>query len=266
MPRVEVDPQLPYIQVHRSVSAMASQIAPLLGVTYQHARGAFDVFWESLADRRILARALLLPEPMVVLDDLECRQRLQLAFGAKVEPAMVATVGALELLPDKKWRVRGMSRYLETERGRRDWADKSAKGGRSRAAGARDAGGRLLSQPPPAIEPASDHARDERREVRGKSEELKDEIVSSASVFWGWAQDLRQKAGCVREAPPETRNLSGWYSAAMMELNGDDDRLREAFLRFGDDEHWQHATPACPFRAFMNAETGWRKYAPRKVS
>ena len=70
----------------------------------------------------------------------------------------------------------------------------------------------------------------------------------------------------MRERPPDPRSLSGWYSVAMSELNGNDDRLREAWLRFGDDKFWQKATPACPFKAFMHAETGWRKYVPRDLA
>jgi hypothetical protein len=261
MARTEIDPQLPYIQVHRSVGAMAAQLAPLLGVTYQHVRGSFDIFWEELADRRILAKGLALRAPMVVLDDEECRQRLQLAFGVEVPPKLAATVGALEALPDQKWRVRGMSRYLIAEGVRLE-----KKRGATPDYAGRDPGATPV---PPRSDPGSDpaKARGERREVRGESEEVRRDRTAATpgDEFWTWAQDLRVKAGCVREALPDARALSGWYSVAMMELNGDDGRLREAFLRFGDDPHWQQATPACPFRAFMNAETGWRKYAPRKV-
>lgn len=285
MPKTEIDPQLPYIQVHRSVGAMAAQLAPLLAVTYQHARGALDVFWESLADRRILARALLLPEPMVLLDDLECRQRLQLAFGAKVEPQLMATVGALEVVQGSKWRVRGMSRYLETERGRREWTEKSAKGGRTRAAGPRQADGKLMVQPPashlPADEPATVHAKDERREVRGESEEVRgdqsaplaaerlkpspvsaptsDPVAWLAEDFWRWAESKRQAAGCPPQAPPHSMRLSVWWSEALGLLNGDVKRMQEAFYRFGEDKHWQDAQPALPFGAFM---AKWNDFLP----
>ena len=282
--RDEIDPQIPYIQVHRSVARMAAQLAEPLGLTYQHVRGSLDVFWESLADRRILAKALELPEPMVLLDAAEAANRLWLAFGRQIELALVASAGVLEPTKDGKYRVRGMSRYVEMEQERLAALARSAAGGRSRSVAARLASGRFAAgapagprldagwtptpashQPAASQSPAGSQVRGERREVRGETREARGDTVTAtaADKFWGWAQDLRVKAGCVREAPPEPRVLSGWYSAAMLELNGDDGRLREAWLRFGDDEHWQKATPACPFRAFINAETGWRKYVPR---
>lgn len=147
----EIDPHLPYIQVHRSVAHMAAQLAPLLEVSYQHARGGLDVLWETLADRRILAKALALPKPMVLLGDPECRRRLRLAFGRPVEPDTLETVGALERQPDGQWRVRGMSRYIDAELARHAAQAERSKGGKSRAQSAqRDAHGRLVTAPPPA--------------------------------------------------------------------------------------------------------------------
>lgn len=250
MPRTEIDPQLPYIQVHRSVGAMAAQLAPLLGVTYQHVRGALDVFWESLADRRILARALALPEPMVVLDDLECRQRLQLAFGAKVEPRLMCVAGALETLPDQKWRVRGMSRYLISERKRL---------GLKATPTPVEAGpnpGCTPPAPPPEVGSDPAKARGERREVRVKSEEFKGDSASdgSAESFWSWANDQRRATGHIGEHPPQ--GLSGWWSGLLMELGGNVGRAETAYGRFLADPHWR--AQGCPFPAFRQQ---WPRYA-----
>lgn len=275
--RDEIDPQIPYIQVHRSVARMAAQLAEPLGLTYQHVRGSLDVFWESLADRRILAKALALKEPMVLLDVADATNRLWLAFGRQVEPGLVIAAGVLEPVAGGKYRVRGMSRYIEMEAERLAAHARAVAGGKKRALDARlvsgrftagaPAGEQLVSQPasdqPAASQPPATHqVRGERREVRGETGKARGD-VGPADGFWMWAQGLREKAGCIREHPPDPRALSGWYSVAMSELGGDDGRLREAWMRFGDDPHWQDAAPACPFRAFMNAETGWRKYVPR---
>lgn len=114
----QIDPQLPYIQVHRSIGPKAAQLAPVLNLSYQHVRGALTVFWEHLADRRRLTRALALPEPAILLDEAECRMLLHLAFGVKVEPEVLVGAGVLEPTLGELYRVRGMSRYLNTEAGR----------------------------------------------------------------------------------------------------------------------------------------------------
>lgn len=191
----EIDPQLPYIQVHRSVGAKAAQLAPVLNVSYQHARGSLEVFWEGLADRRVLLRALQLPQPAIILSGSECRLRLQLAFGLEVDLALMMSVGFLEELGENKYRVRGMSRYLYAEIRRQEEAQANSARGKKRAATARrDARGRLVagapagddsSQPPADIQPpagerlvttpagdqpaTSKETRDERLEVRSKS-------------------------------------------------------------------------------------------------
>lgn len=269
----EIDPQLPFIQVHRSSAAMGAALAPLLGITYQHARGALVLFWESLADRRLLAKALLLPVPMVVLDDKECQRRLQVAFGVQVPPELAATVGILELQNDAKWRVRGMSRYLDAERARlrkKSSATQPAQGSNPGATGVR-----------PPSDPPSDptKARGERREVRGEREDLKGDSTHAASEkarlpvvvtppekppdawdgedFWRWAQCQRQDAGLIAEHRP--RDLSAWYSAALGMISGDVGRLKECFLRFGDDKYWQQQTPKLPFRGFMSQ---WDRFDP----
>lgn len=86
----------------------------------------------------------------------------------------------------------------------------------------------------------------------------------SADDFWRWAQSKRMRAGLVAETRrPDPRALSSWYSGALATLGGEVERLQEAFYRFGDDKHWQAATPPLPFRAFM---TQWDSFVPRRVN
>lgn len=266
--RDEIDPQLPYIQVHRSVAAMAAQLAEPLKVSYQHVRGALDVFWESLADRRILQRALSLEVPMVVLAEADAANRLWLAFGLKVDVALVVAAGVLEAVGPGKYRVRGMSRYLDAE------------GTRLRRK-ATMTGVRPGSDPPPTPPPTPLQPRKgEREEVRGKREEGKGDVHTppgfvvtapttpdttwTADDFWRWAQSRRQAAGFVAEKHPGAE-LASWFSQTLAGLNGDIDRLKEAFLSFGDSPYWQRPKepPALPFRGFMSQTDRFIPRGPR---
>lgn len=82
-----------------------------------------------------------------------------------------------------------------------------------------------------------------------------------ADDFWRWAQARRIAAGFVAEKHPGQR-LTGWYSAVLLTLNGDVDRLQEAFYAFGDDAYWQKPKqpPPLPFAGFMSQ---WERYVPR---
>lgn len=291
----EIDTQIPYIQVHRNVARLAASLAPTLGVSYQHVRGGLDVFWESLADRRILAKALDLPDPMVVIDATETINRLWLAFGLKVDPSIMVAAGVLEALPAGKYRVRGMSRYIEMEAERRMEIDRARAGGRSRAVGARLASGRFMAgalageppshapavdQPSSSLTPAGDQVRGERREVRGETGEVRGDQSAPAAEklkpsavtpptsdpvcwvgddFWRWAEAKRQASGCPPQGPPHATKLSKWWSEALGLINGDVKAMQEAFYRFGEDKHWQGERPALPFGAFM---AKWNDFLP----
>lgn len=119
MGKGEIDPQLPFIQVHRSAGAKAAQVAPALGVTYQHARGAMEVVWESLCDRRLfIDRATGQVKEKIVLPEREIRLRLKMAFGKDVDLDPFILAGFLEEDSPGHYRIRGMSMYLNAERGR----------------------------------------------------------------------------------------------------------------------------------------------------
>ncbi len=83
----------------------------------------------------------------------------------------------------------------------------------------------------------------------------------SGSGFFAWVQAARIEHGFASEALPNPSMLSTWYSEAMMELNGDDGRLRATYERFADDPYWKAATPPWPFRAFVTRGK-WRDYVP----
>lgn len=76
--------------------------------------------------------------------------------------------------------------------------------------------------------------------------------------FFVRAEDSRTDARLAREKPPPLAKLAAWYSQALGELGGDEARLWEAWLSFGDDAYWQERK--CPFNGFMSQ---WEKYAPQ---
>jgi len=280
MSREQIDPQLPYVQVHRSSALAAVGLAGLADVTPQHARGSILAFWEGLSDRRILRAALERPDgPAVVLTEEEAADRLMMAFGKSMSPRLVAVAGFLEPLPGGGYRVRGMSRQMSTE----------AK--RLRASGWRPPGEPHLSptsappQPrlstpsgggPAGVEPG----RGERREERGES--LKEVVVEKAAPmpveafaleapttspevwdsrdFWRWAECRRRAGGYPPERWPNTVKLSRWWSEARGVVP-DVQTLKKTFYAFGQDKHWETAKPPYPFGGFMSQ---WNQYLPAK--
>jgi hypothetical protein len=80
----------------------------------------------------------------------------------------------------------------------------------------------------------------------------------SASGFFARAQAARLEAGYVREKPPHPSKLSAWYSEAMSEMRGDEERLFASYERFTDDDYWGRQTPPWPFPAFMKQ---WSDFA-----
>lgn len=78
--------------------------------------------------------------------------------------------------------------------------------------------------------------------------------------FWAWAQDRRQAGGLIAERErPSPRKLGAWYSAAMLTLKGDVERLKEAFYAYASDKHWKSAKPPVPFKGFISQ---WDRYVP----
>lgn len=149
----EIDPQLPFIQLHRSLIFRATQLAPMLNLSAPQVIGGLVLFWMTLADRRVLAKHS--PASGVVLPAAEVAGRLQLALGLAQVPALEAFVlaGLLEPKGDG-YRVRGMSLYLDAE------ATRIAKKRRSHSS---------ATPVPPKSHPTE--VRGERREVKGDTGE-----------------------------------------------------------------------------------------------
>lgn len=80
-----------------------------------------------------------------------------------------------------------------------------------------------------------------------------------AEDFFAWAQSVRQENGYMGE-PRRPKNLSSWYSAALMSLNGNVEMLQEAFYRYGQSPHWENRTPPFPFAGFISQ---WVDFVPR---
>lgn len=88
-----------------------------------------------------------------------------------------------------------------------------------------------------------------------------DPFLDPSGAFFDWFQSRRESAGFVREKPPPISTLSSSYSEAMLELNGDEERLKQAAYAFGDDPFWQAKN--LPFAGLMSQV---QKYAPRKLT
>jgi hypothetical protein len=175
--RQELDPQLPYIQVHRGVAAKAAQLAARCGLDYYRVRGVLDCLWEGLADRRILGRALVVGAVTLTADQVAAKILGPLGPGVTIDEVIEA--GFLEPRGDGTYRVRGMSRYLDAERVRL----KRRPGATPKASGSDPSPtplGHPSDSPPTNIKPHSDpsptpvrpgsdpaEVRGERREVRG---------------------------------------------------------------------------------------------------
>lgn len=86
-----------------------------------------------------------------------------------------------------------------------------------------------------------------------------DDPLSSGEAFFSAVQLQRDEAGLPREAVP--RNLSSWWSEALMELNGDASRVVAAYQSFAQDPFWRAKKPPLPFPGFTSQ---WRKYVPAK--
>lgn len=274
----EIDMQFPYIQIHRSVAAKAAMLAARTGVEYFKLRGVLDCWWESMADRRILAKAVSEGGVMLTADQVE--QAVSKPCDGKITPADMVAAGFLEPRADR-FRARGMSRYIEAENTRLTRKQPGSNRGPT--------GVRPPSDPPPTlVQPGSDQGptrqtRDERLETRDERLETKEEEALplpekgrlivweppktepetwNAVDFWGWAQSRRQKAGFVGEQKLPF-DLRKWFSGAMLSLGGKTEVLQEAFLNFGDDPYWQKQKPVTlPFAGFM---AQWATFLPRGV-
>lgn len=100
----------------------------------------------------------------------------------------------------------------------------------------------------------------------GKGKEQGREAVSlpppktDAEAFFAKVQLARASHGLATEMPPKPQALGSWWSEALMELSGDEERLWLAYEHWADDAYW--APHKWPFRAFMKQ---WRDHVPAKT-
>jgi hypothetical protein len=295
--RGEIDPHIPFIQVDRSVAPLAAKLAPVLKVTYQHARGGLDVFWENLADRRLLSDGAGGVKAEIALPAKELETRLLLAFGVPVDLDLAVVVGIIDRRSDGLFRVRGMSRYLNMEAGRL-----SKKGGKRQGSNPEPERGDTPVSPgsdpsdmqdDTPIVPVSHPGEERGKRVEGRDpssseEEKRGELQFDLSppvplsdfaamhpqqqllVAESWThQDFWKHVECVRrsfrwpaERWPNANKLKSWWSLARSggRMVGD---LLLTWVAFARTPHWQKADPKAPFGAFM---TEWHKYTPAEAS
>lgn len=207
----ELDQQLPFVQVHRSVGPKAAQLASALGLTYPHVRGALVIFWESLADRRLLARYArrYVDGLKLVMPAADLAVRLKMAFTVDVPLPMFEAAGFLELLPNGEYRVRGGSRLVKPEAHRLRLAGTGEPGGEGPGEGPGESPGRVPGRAPTPTPPEE---RGERREEKGERRKAKGDRAPSAwEDLWNDAQDLRSHRLHEREIEHEREEASPAY-------------------------------------------------------
>lgn len=283
---------LPYTQVDRAVKPKAVLLAGMMGTTPQHALGSLVEFWDLNGDPREIERLFNEGKREVVLDRETVAERFELASGHAIDPGRLARLGLLEQRGPNEFRVRGMSRYFAPIEGRIEARRKASAGGKASVearrkrfgtaqprsgAGSEPASGQVRSgfeppfEPPfePVFEPAPKQSPNPPEHSGQRSADISISLSQGAppqkaptprvintpgDAFWSWSNDLRLASGHVGEDPP--RNLGSWFSAAMMRLQGDEARLRQAFERYLGSDWWR--ARGCPFERF---QAKWPEFA-----
>lgn len=112
MPRRDIDPQLPYIQVERSADQQATALASYLGVSPQHALGGLVKFWQYWAHRERMAP--FLSKKHITVSETEIDPLLRMCFGMDVPPVVLILAGFLERTKDGLL-IKGSERILRPE-------------------------------------------------------------------------------------------------------------------------------------------------------
>lgn len=167
---------------------------------------------------------------------------------------------------DGKLRVKGARRYLRV-------AEARSKGGKAAAGNLRRGSQKQptdsRSSPPatPRLEPEASresapassrplHRAPNTEHLTSSSKTLAPAPpATSAEGFFAWAQEHRAEVTKrPRERPPKA-GLGAWFSFAMGEVNGDEERLRVAWAAFCLDQHW--AAKGTPWAAWV---AQWERY------
>lgn len=280
---------LPYTQVDRAVKPKATHLASLMGTTPQHALGSLVEFWDLNGEPRDIEKLVAAGQREVVVDRETLLTRFEIASGKTIEPAKLIALGLVEARPGGLFRVRGMSRYFVPITSRLEARERARKAGLASAearrakngtaqprkmsqdgsedvrgdvremfdgmfgagsAGSSGAGSESVAQPPNPTEPAVSGQRSSSSSLSGESPRKTPPprvIDTPAMVFWAWANTLRCASGHIDEDPP--RNLSGWWSTALMRPDVDESRMRVAFERFLGNEFYRGM--GAPFERFQ---------------
>lgn len=263
--------RLPYLQVTQETWSKARMLSGLAGVDVGVAFMAICDLWRWGLELGPPDEA-----PTGICDSARADLLMTAAIGWDVSRAaewvpMLADIGLVERL-DVGVRVRGLDRYVEAWeknralRTRWQRANEKRRRGDSAVADELPRGNREAtdSKPLPKTQTQTQKNRSQDRKAEADtSVGGGGEPEHSAAAFWDWFQKRREAAGLVREKPPHPNTLAGFYSEAMLEMNGERKRLQECALRFGDDKFWQAKDPPLPFSGLMSQ---WRKYAPIRAA
>jgi hypothetical protein len=255
MPRQEIDPLFPFIQVDRGVGPKAAQLAGHLSVSYQHARGSLEIFWETLADRRRLANREELVLPLAEVEVL-----LHLAFGRPVLPEIMVALGFLEPRETAGFRIRGMSRYINSEKAR--ILKKGVGKGREKTEpepGQHPGATPVPPHPDPTPTPGNTPV-PPRRGKRGEErvESLKEEEGAAVIAWWVWAQEKRRERFPHAIEDHRRAGAEDWYQKVLGVPGVTDERLRDGWLFYLGDPYGRSREPVCAFQAFQS-DGVWRR-------
>lgn len=250
--------KLPYIQVAAETWELADQLGALLGV---HEGIAFKMLCDLYRWGLSLGPADSPPEG--ICESARACQLLSAAVKWPVPKAeelvgLLEDLGLVEVLSGGALRVRGMDRYHAA------W-----KKNRRRGHGLDDAEEVPTRLPPgprsaPARDPGGTRAGPARQtQTQTQTQSSPSETTEAPPPrfdgvgFFTWAQDLRAELGAVRERPPHPSKLGAWYSHAMGEVGGDDERLRAGFRVFLADPHWR--AKQAPWAGWV---AQWERFVP----
>jgi hypothetical protein len=165
---------LPFVQVDRSVKQKAAMLAGALDVTPQHALGSLVQWWDLNGEPREIERLVeATPDgesPAVVVTRDDAVMRFRLASGRDVDPLALVHLGFLAPLPDGRFRVRGMSRYIEPVAARLRARRGASKGGQRSAERRREAFGTAQPTTVFAVDDLGEGSETLREGVRGDFE------------------------------------------------------------------------------------------------
>lgn len=189
--------------------------------------------------------------------------RLDLRIEAMID------AGFLEADADV-FRVCGAGKYLRIREGNSKGGKAASgnlkRGGNKPGMSREGAGGGAGDKPGevpgslPALTPSTEHRAPNTEHRKAAAGPLS---LATPEGFWTACQDKRDAIpGMVRETPPA--RLDHWFSEAMMQVNGDEQRLLAGYEQFLVDPFWRNeATRRCHWGGWVKQ---WRDFVSRAAS